>query len=247
MDKMQRTLIILSLVIVIFIVAIVYNVYKLEKNKKLPNNLVVEEGNINIVESEKEEVAENKEEIVETINLSSELVINHLNREELFENASLVVYGKVLKKEDVNFEKEIKYPFTKAQMEVVKVIKGTLPLDSNIGSSVEDKNKKINFKVPGGKVSLNKYIKFNLDKTPEEIAKKGYDKLTEEEKQNKFIQINYEYSNPFSEDSYYVLLLSGSENNYIVPTYTCMIPAKDNLVDVTKEDIMKMPDVEKVR
>ncbi len=246
MDKTQKKLIWASIIVVIVILLIKYAIHIVEINSTYIGELNVEPGTGNTVEQETQNnnVVENKQkEILEEINVTSELVINHLNREELYDKATKVLYGKIVDKKDAVFSKDIKYPFTTATFEVTKVIKGELP---QLETTQIDPNKKreIDIKVPGGEVKLSEYMRATIGKNPEEIAKKGYDKLTEKEKDGKYIKVNYEYSNSFEKNEWYIIFVMGTENNEsIVPTYTCMIPAEENMENITKESIMAMPEV----
>lgn len=247
MDKTQKKLIIAVMLVICTMAVIMYSIYIIDKNSVYQDSFEVEEGTGNINQDKPNENidAEKEKEIIEEINVTSELVVNHLNREELYDKATHVLYGKILDKKDALYTKDLKYPFTSASFEVASVIKGELPtIDvTNIDSK---ENKIVNLSIPGGEVTLSEYIRANILKNPEEIAKKGYDKLSEKEKEGKYIKVNYEYSNNFEKDEWYIIfVIATDKNEFVVPTYTCMIKVDEGMTNITKESIMNMPEVEK--
>ena len=249
MDKVEKNLLIIIIIISVVIGGIIYKLSIL-KNPNKNENIIIQQGT-GLEENKEETPIDNKEsqenkeqkEIIEEINTTSELVIDYLNREKIYDSSVLIVYGKVVEKKNTEYLKNINYPFTNGVIEVEQVIKGTLPLDSDLGVTDSKEKQKLNFKVPGGEVTVNQYINAMVDKNPEEIAKKGYDKLNEQEKENKYINIKYEYSNSFEKDKYYIMFLNTLENNYLVPTYTSMIPVGKIEEKITKDYIMHLPEV----
>lgn len=122
---------------------------------------------------------------------------------EIYEYSDLVIVGTIKEKHGGKMLEEFEYAGLFGTMKVEKVIKGNLS-----GTEVD-------FFTNGGYCTVKEYINVISKTGKEKLERMGFDKLSDEVKNNNYLIFNYKYGKNFEEGNRYVLMLKKVNDKYI--------------------------------
>lgn len=202
-------------------------------NKSGKTNNIIDENNSNEIQKyidNSEVIPEN--EIYTTFSYTTSIsdeAFDLSNTSVVYERADLVITGTIIEKDKGTASEISPFPYIPAKVKIDKIIKGY----SN--------SKIIDIIMPGGTCTVADFVKASEKNFPERILKMGLDKLSEKDKQEKYIQFNYKYAKDFKVGNRYVIMLSKTNDEvYSAISNAGFLDINENTVINNKDDIINL-------
>lgn len=221
-EKLFLSIIVVSFGIILFLILSLKGIFAKKENASL-----------NLSDKEVEEIY--SLDVPEDLIYASSFILPDTNidlsdLDAIYEYADLVIVGTVTEKKDGVMLEGFNYASLPGTIEVEKVIKGNY-------SDIE-----LNFFVKGGYCTILEYINALVDTQPEKINRLGFNELSLEDKESKYLLFNYQFGKDFEINKRYVIMLEKLNDRFLVISKYGFLEIEENTNIEELSDIINMVD-----